>query len=91
MPDPSIALTPPIRTVSCATMLSLPKILLLLAVIAVVAVVSRALRGRGRKTGDVGKDRVENEALDLSQCSVCGNFVAADTRGCERADCPHAV
>jgi hypothetical protein len=72
-------------------MLSLPKILLLLAVIAVVAVLSKSFRGRGSKPDEVDKDDAETKALDLNECSVCGNFVTADTRGCERADCPHAV
>jgi len=72
-------------------MLSLPKILLFLAVAAIVVVISKTLRGRAPKPGEVGKDDVKNEALDLAECTVWGNFVAAGTRGCERADCPHAV
>ncbi|MBL6952665.1 MAG: hypothetical protein ISR50_08530 [Alphaproteobacteria bacterium] len=79
------------RAVSCATMLSLPKILLFLAVAAIVVLISKSLRGRGSKPGEVDKGGAENEALDLAECTVCGNFVAAGTRGCERADCPHAV
>ncbi|MDP6873467.1 MAG: hypothetical protein QF521_08060 [Alphaproteobacteria bacterium] len=71
-------------------MLSLPKILLLLAVIAVVALLSKSFRGRAGKSDDDGQAAEKNEALDLSQCTVCGNFVAPDSRGCERADCPLA-
>lgn len=72
-------------------MLSLPKILLLLAVVAVVALLSKSFRGRGGKSGEVEEDSSENEALDLSKCAVCGNFVAADGQGCDRADCPYTV
>jgi len=72
-------------------MLSLPKILLLLAVVAVVAVISRSLRGRAAKPGGDAEKPAENKALDLSSCPVCGNFVASGTRGCERAECPYAV
>lgn len=71
-------------------MLSLPKILLLLAVIAVVAVLSKSFRSRGGKSDDDDKVERKNQALDLSQCAVCGNFVAPDSSGCERADCPLA-
>jgi len=71
-------------------MLSLPKILLLLAVIAVVALLSKSFRGRGGRSDDDGEVKQKNQALDLSQCAVCGNFVAPDSRGCERADCPLA-
>lgn len=71
-------------------MLSLPKILLLLAVVAVVALLSKSFRGRAGKSGEDEETAGKNEALDLSQCTVCGNFVAPDSRGCERADCPLA-
>ena len=72
-------------------MLSLPKIMLLLAVVAVVVVISRSLRSRAPKPGGDAEKPAENKALDLSPCPVCGSFVAADTRGCERAECPYAV
>ncbi|MDP7547618.1 MAG: hypothetical protein QGF20_10030 [Alphaproteobacteria bacterium] len=72
-------------------MLSLPKILLLLAVVAVVVLLSKSWRGRGSKPGEVGKDAADNKALDLNECAVCGNFVAVGAAGCERADCPYAV
>jgi len=71
-------------------MLSLPKILLLLAVIAVVALLSKSFRGRVGKSDDNEEVEKKNQAMDLSQCAVCGNFVAPDSRGCERADCPLA-
>ncbi len=71
-------------------MLSLPKILLLLAVIAVVALLSKSFRGRVGKSDDNEEVEQKNQAMDLSQCAVCGNFVAPDSRGCERADCPLA-
>jgi hypothetical protein len=71
-------------------MLSLPKILLLLAVIVGVVFVSNALRGRSAKA--VAKDKAppENEALDLKPCAVCGNYVSTEGSGCERDDCPIA-
>jgi hypothetical protein len=69
-------------------MLSLPKILLFLAVIVVVVVVSKALRGRSAKA--VAKDEDKDKALDLEPCPVCGNYVAAAGGGCERGDCPIA-
>ncbi|MDA1097483.1 MAG: hypothetical protein O2967_00750 [Proteobacteria bacterium] len=72
-------------------MLSLSKILLFLAVAALVIVVSKTLRGRATKSGEASADATKIEALDLSQCAVCGNFVAVDTPGCERADCPYSV
>ena len=71
-------------------MLSLPKILLLLAVIAVVALLSKSFRGRVGKSDDNEEVEQKNQAMDLSQCAGCGNFVAPDSRGCERADCPLA-
>lgn len=71
-------------------MLSLPKILLLLAVIAVVVLVTKTLRGKAPKSSEDGKKEAENKALDMNQCAVCGNYVAADTRGCERPECPYA-
>lgn len=67
-------------------MLSLPKILLFLAVVVGVIFVSKALRGRKTKPVKAKGD----EALDLSPCAVCGNYVAADSGGCERNDCPIA-
>ncbi|MDE0942239.1 MAG: hypothetical protein OSB58_07350 [Alphaproteobacteria bacterium] len=79
-------------------MLSLPKILLFLAIVVVVVLVSKSLKGRGGKSveaedkdPDANPDtNPDNLALDLAECAACGNFVAADTRGCERAECPHA-
>ncbi len=72
-------------------MLSLPKILLFLAIAAVVVVLSKSWRGRTPKSSEDGKDGTENKAVDLSQCVVCGKFVATDEPDCGRADCPHAV
>ena len=71
-------------------MLSLPKILLFLAVVVCVIMVSKAFRGRGGKVAGKEKDDGKIETLDLSQCAVCGDYVAADGGGCERADCPIA-
>ena len=74
-------------------MLSLPKILFVLAVIAVVALLSKSFRGqavRDDENAENAETGQKNQALDLSQCAVCGNFVAPDSRGCERADCPLA-
>ena len=71
-------------------MLSLPKILLFLAVVVVVVIVSNAFRGGGAKVVEDDKERPKNDALDLSACAVCGNYVAPEGGGCERDDCPIA-
>ncbi len=77
-------------------MLSLPKILLVLAVVVVVALLSKSLRGRGNKddddnSGQGDTEGSENEALDLQKSAVCGDFVSEGGQGCERADCPYPV
>ena len=69
-------------------MLSLPKILLLLVVIVGVVMVSKFLRGNRRNDAKV--DGAGPEALDMTKCTACGNFVAADYPGCEREGCPYA-
>ena len=71
-------------------MLSLPKILLFLALVAGVFLVSKILRGRSNPTLKDTKEPAETDALDLSPCGVCGNYVANDGSSCERADCPIA-
>ena len=71
-------------------MLSLPKILLLLAVVAGVFLVSRILRGKSNLTSNSNKESTETAALDLNSCVVCGNYVATDGGSCEREDCPIA-
>ena len=72
------------------TMLSLPKIVLLLAVVAGVFLVSRILRGKSNLTSNGNKESSETAALDLNPCFVCGNYVATDGGSCERDDCPIA-
>ena len=71
-------------------MLSLPKILLLLAVVAGVFLVSRILRGKSNLTSNSDKESPETAALDLNSCFVSGNYVATDAGSCERDDCPIA-
>lgn len=72
-------------------MLSVPKILLFVAIAGVVFAASRLLRKpRSAKPPATSESGAQNEALDLSQCSVCGQYVAAASTGCERSDCPKA-
>ena len=71
-------------------MLSLPKILLLLALVAGVFLVSKTLRGRSNSTLKGAKKPAETDALDLNPCGVCGNYVATHGSSCERDDCPIA-
>ena len=71
-------------------MLSLPKILLFLAVAAGVFLLARFLRGRSNLTSNNNKESTETAALDLNSCIVCGNYVAAVSGSCERDDCPIA-
>ena len=71
-------------------MLSLSKILLLLAVVAGVFLVSRILRGKSNVTSNSYKESTETAALDLDSCLVCGNYVSTDCGSCERDDCPIA-
>ncbi|MDP6566081.1 MAG: hypothetical protein QF578_14740 [Alphaproteobacteria bacterium] len=70
-------------------MLSLPKILLLLVVIVGVVMVSKFLRGNRKNDDKVGN--AGPEALDMTKCTVCGNFVAANHPGCERQGCPYGA
>ena len=72
------------------TMLSLPKILLLLALVAGIFLISKVLRGRSNLTVNNDKKPAESDALDLNPCGVCGNYVATDGSSCERDDCPIA-
>ena len=72
------------------TMLSLPKVLLLLAVVAGVFLISRIFRGNSNVPSNSDKESTKTEALDLNSCLVCGNFVVTDSGSCERTDCPIA-
>ena len=72
------------------TMLSLPKILLLLALVAGIFLVSKILRVRSNSTLNDTKKPTDPDALDLNPCGVCGNYVATDGSSCERDDCPIA-
>lgn len=77
-------------------MLSLPKILLTLAIIAVVFYFGRGLTRRAdsmmRKPGakpDAPPDRgAPTQAVELSKCPRCGTYVGPDSPPCERPDCP---
>jgi len=71
-------------------MLSLPKILLLLALVAGIFLVSKILRDRSNSTSKDAKEPAETDALDLNPCGVCGNYVATEGSSCERDDCPIA-
>jgi len=71
-------------------MLSLPKILLLLALVAGIFLVSKTLRGRSNSTLKDAKEPAKTDALDLNPCGVCGIYVAPDNNSCERTDCPIA-
>ena len=65
-------------------MLSLPKILLTLAIAVAMLVGYRWLKGL--RTRVKNKDRTP--AIDLVKCAVCVKYVEADAGLCERADCP---
>ncbi len=71
-------------------MLSLPKILLLLAVVAGVFLVSKILRDKSKLSSSSDKGNTKTATLDLNSCVVCGNYVATDSGSCERDDCPIA-
>ncbi len=76
-------------------MLSLPKILLTLAVIAGVILATRFLRGRavakrGGRRKPAAAEPPDNPALDLLACASCGDYVEATAPACARADCPRA-
>ena len=66
-------------------MLSLSKILLLLAVAVGVFFAFRLLRQPRRPP--VAKPTAP-KALDLRKCAVCGVFVGAGEAACERPNCP---
>tara|TARA_R110002167_G_scaffold188915_2_gene391046 strand:+ start:379 stop:600 length:222 start_codon:yes stop_codon:yes gene_type:complete len=72
-------------------MLSVSKLLLIVAVVGIVVVAGKLLRGK-RDTTPPAKPRDDRtlDAVDLDQCRVCGQYVAADAAPCERADCPKA-
>ncbi|MSP52616.1 MAG: hypothetical protein EXQ91_09585 [Alphaproteobacteria bacterium] len=44
----------------------------------------------GKKTGNLVKraERPAMQAADMSNCVVCGTYVAAGSKRCERAGCP---
>jgi len=66
-------------------MLSLSKILLLVAVAAGVFFAFRLLRQRSRRP--VAKPTAP-KALEMRKCAVCGVFVGAGETACERPNCP---
>lgn len=73
-------------------MLSVPKILLFIAIAGAVFAASRLLRKhRSAKSPATTEPGAQSDALDLSQCSVCGKYVAAGSAACERIDCPHST
>ena len=67
-------------------MLSLPKILLTLAIAVAMLVGYRWLKGLRTRVKDKDKDRTP--AIDLVKCAVCVKYVETDAGLCERADCP---
>ncbi len=71
-------------------MLSLPKIMLFLAIVAGVFLLTKAFRRGGAKPVENDREEAENKALDLKPCAVCGDYVSEDGSGCERDDCPIA-
>lgn len=70
-------------------MLSLPKLLLTVAIIALVFYFGRSLSRRAdslmRKPPE---EKKKPDAVELAQCSVCGTYVGPDSPACEREDCP---
>jgi hypothetical protein len=77
-------------------MLSLSKILLLVAVICVVWYGYKLLERRGL-TGLFGEPKTQRRppnpakprALDMQKCNRCGDYVATDAGACARSDCPY--
>jgi|ETNmetMinimDraft_2_1059921.scaffolds.fasta_scaffold220508_2 hypothetical protein len=75
-------------------MLSLPKILLTIAIIVVVIYGAKLLRRRGdnlvRKSERKAAAKAEKRgSVELDKCPVCEIFVGTDSRPCERPDCPY--
>jgi hypothetical protein len=74
-------------------MLSLPKILLLAVIVAAVVFGTRLLRGRAKADGGNGgeseKSARSGDAVTMSACPVCGDYVDPSSRGCGRGDCPY--
>jgi hypothetical protein len=73
-------------------MLSLPKILLVLAVLAAVIIGTRLFRSLSSPADKKAMDREPdadhgNGAVDLIECATCGDFVKSES-GCDREDCP---
>lgn len=77
-------------------MLSLPKILLVLAVLAAVIIGTRLFRKLSApadtdKVAEKQKKKPKDAAdgtLDLVECKACGDFLDADAGRCDREDCP---
>lgn len=67
-------------------MLSVSKVLLLLAVAAGVYFAFRLLR-RPRPAKPVVR-KAETKALDMRKCPVCGVFVGVGEAACGKAGCP---
>lgn len=74
-------------------MLSLPKILLVLAILAAVIIGTRVFRSWSSiadKSGeDNGKGVKGNDgAVDMVKCEVCGDFIEPSAGSCGRENCP---
>lgn len=72
-------------------MLSLPKILLVLAILAAVIIGTRLMRSwSARPPRDSVRDGKKKDAtsVEMVKCGVCGDFVELSTGACGRADCP---
>lgn len=69
-------------------MLSLPKILLTVAVIAAVYLISKSLSARARRAGETARSTPPPpdsiESLDLAPCPVCGAYREKGATCCER-------
>lgn len=78
-------------------MLSVSKILLIIAVAGAVFAVTKLLRGTRTPARRQEKDRPQEpadpaiDAVDLARCETCGQYAADGSGPCEREDCPRAA
>jgi hypothetical protein len=71
-------------------MLSLPKILLVLAILAAVIIGTRVFRSWSSPTkkDSVAGGKKAQDAVDLVKCDVCGDYLEASAGSCGRENCP---
>ncbi|NQV57887.1 MAG: hypothetical protein HQ503_18640 [Rhodospirillales bacterium] len=71
-----------------------PLKLLILGVIIVAVWYGFKMFSRGRSVSEPGEQakagQKKNNALDMTACAVCGDFVAPNAKACERDDCPYS-